>query len=84
MLFRIYMFLLYFLLLFNMISKPSSNIYIHAPNVQFWARGGVLKSLTSYERWLDNVFISGDNSHLISWFRGVVLDSTTIFKITSF
>ena len=44
-------------------------------------RVDVVKSLTSDMNWLDNVFISGSNHHLIRWFCEVVLGPTTISKM---
>jgi len=41
-------------------------------------REGGVKSLTSDRWWSDNVFISGDNSHLTSRFYEIVLGPTTI------
>jgi len=43
----------------------------------------IVKSPTSDRRWSDNVFISGGNPHLTSWFCGVVLGPTTISKMVS-
>jgi len=38
---------------------------------------------TPHQRWSDNVFISGGNPHLTNRCYGVVLGSTTIFKMVS-
>jgi hypothetical protein len=43
----------------------------------------LLKSPASDRRWSDNVFISRGNPHITSWFCGVVLGSTTSFKMVS-
>jgi len=43
----------------------------------------LLKSLGLNKKWSDNVFINRSNLHLISRFCGVILSSTTIFKMVS-
>jgi len=42
-----------------------------------------VKSPTSDKTWPNNVFISGDNPYLTSWFCGVVLGSITISNMVS-